>query len=126
MTCLIMDYYHVKYFCMIVRSSARHGPAFRRLTIIGLMAQQNYVIGYDLENLRLSMKLSDLSRSDRWNKVVVVFNKMLSLCFGLAYLVNEVFTVCCFCFMPQCRPLYAFDNLHKNEIRLKNDASLKF
>ncbi|KAK1389952.1 hypothetical protein POM88_018130 [Heracleum sosnowskyi] len=57
---LFMDYPLLNYFCLTVRSSAVLGPTFENLTIIGLTAQQDYVMGYDLENLRLSMKLSDL------------------------------------------------------------------
>lgn len=48
------------YFCMTVMPSSTHGPTLSKLTIIGLTAQQDYIMGYDLENQRLSMKLSNL------------------------------------------------------------------
>lgn len=48
------------YFCMTVMPSSTNGPTLRKLTVIGLTAQQDYIMGFDLENQRLSMKLSNL------------------------------------------------------------------
>ncbi|KAK1353520.1 hypothetical protein POM88_051885 [Heracleum sosnowskyi] len=50
----------LNYFCMTVMPSSTHGPTLKKLTIIGLTAQQDYIMGYDLENQQLAMKLSDI------------------------------------------------------------------
>lgn len=47
------------YVCSTVKMSSFYGDHLKYLTIIGLTAQQDYVMGFDLENLRLSMKLRD-------------------------------------------------------------------
>ncbi|KAL8144628.1 hypothetical protein AgCh_002990 [Apium graveolens] len=50
----------LNYFCMTVMPSSINGPTLEKLTVIGLTAQQDYIMGYDLENQQLSMKLCNL------------------------------------------------------------------
>lgn len=47
----------VNFYCMTVKRSSTLSSDFRRLTVIGLTAQQDYIMGFDLENSRLYMKL---------------------------------------------------------------------